>query len=166
MSHRKPTTLKILQGNPSKRKLPANEPQPAIVEAIPPEGLSEMARKHWAYFAPLLMRVRVLTEADHPALAKLCEESAILELAIKEIQLKGLFSEKQLYGRDGEPKGTIPVLNPAFRIQAVASAQVNRLMVEFGLTPASRSKVATTVNPSATKLDPLAELRERAKRSR
>jgi hypothetical protein len=46
MNHKKPTALKIIQGNPGRRPISANEPQPEI-GADPPDWLSPAAKEHW-----------------------------------------------------------------------------------------------------------------------
>ena len=49
-------------GNPSKRPLPQNEPQPvATVGAVPPrDGMSPMAQEHLRYLVPLLQGMRCM----------------------------------------------------------------------------------------------------------
>lgn len=68
----KPTFLKLLQGNPGKRELPQNEPQPAKPKgAVPkaPRHLSDPARKQWRVVAKQLAGANILTELDAHALA-------------------------------------------------------------------------------------------------
>ena len=69
---RKPTALKILQGNPGKRKLPQHEPKPPEGQCLPPAGLSKAELSEWNQLAPVLETMRVLTTADQKALAVLC----------------------------------------------------------------------------------------------
>ena len=68
----KPTALKVLQGNPGKRKLPKGEPTPAV-GCVPPPGLSKRARLVWDQIVPELIAQRVATTLDPWALGKLCE---------------------------------------------------------------------------------------------
>lgn len=162
----KPTALKKAQGNPGKRKLNLLEPQPEPVAPAMPDFLSKNAKKWWAYLAPMLLRLKVLTEAEQIALAHLCDQTAQLEEASRIIQKGGLLVKKQLYDRAGKKMGTIPVINPAYKAQSDLLKHVRALMNEFGLTPASRTKVSKAVQPEQLKRDPLGELRARAKRSR
>src|SRR6516164_1996898 len=69
----KPTYLRILEGNPSKRPLNRNEPQPPPVETLdPPDYLGGHAATEWCRIVPGLSAIRLLTIADIPALAAYC----------------------------------------------------------------------------------------------
>lgn len=162
----KPTALKISQGNPGKRRLNELEPTPEPGEGVPPKMLSRRARGIWKLMAPMLVKLKVLTEADHPALAFMCLQSAQAEEIALAIAKQGLFVKGVLRDSTGKAIGEIPVINPAFRVQSQAIKEVRGWLLEFGLTPASRSKVTKVVQPSTLKPDPLSELRARAKRSR
>jgi P27 family predicted phage terminase small subunit len=162
----KPTALKKAQGNPGKRKLNELEPQPEIVEAFIPTYLSKPARRWWEMLAPMLLRLKVLTEADQLGLALLCEQAAQADEATRMIRKGGIMVKKQLYDRAGKKIGTVPVIHPAFKVQVEATKQLKSFLLEFGITPASRSKVTKMVQPEQLKRDPLGELRARAKRSR
>lgn len=162
----KPTALKIAQGNPGKRKLNDLEPTPGIVDPVIPHYLSKPGRKWWAQLAPMLMRLKVLTEADHLALALLCEQAAQVDEASAIVHKSGLLIEKKILDRTGKHLMSVPALNPAFRVQIECMKQLKSFLLEFGITPASRSKVTKMVQPEQLKRDPLGELRARAKRSR
>ena len=61
----KPTYLRILEGNPSKRPLNRNEPQPPPVETLdPPDYLGGHAATEWCRIVPGLSAMRLLTIAD------------------------------------------------------------------------------------------------------
>ena len=76
MNHRKPTALKLIAGNPGRRPLPENEPQPEPGAEMP-DWLTEEARVHWPQVAKQLEdNVGVLTRMDQVALAIYCEKSA------------------------------------------------------------------------------------------
>ena len=72
----KPTYLRILEGNPSKRPLNRNEPQPPPVETLdPPDYLGGHAATEWCRIVPGLSAMRLLTIADIRArrvLRRLC----------------------------------------------------------------------------------------------
>lgn len=162
----KPTALKIAQGNPGKRKLNQLEPQPEIIDPQIPDYLSKPARKWWEMLSPMLLRLKVLTEADQLALSMLCEQAAQAEEATRLIRKGGIMVKKQLYDRSGKKIGQVPVLHPAWKLQVESFKQLKGFLTEFGITPASRSKVTKMVQPEQLKRDPLGELRARAKRSR
>ncbi len=67
-----PNKIKILKGNPGKRPLNKNEPQPDIVLSECPKWLKGEARAEWKRITPVLYKVGLLTEADISALEKYC----------------------------------------------------------------------------------------------
>lgn len=163
----KPTELKKAQGNPGKRKLNELEPTPEIiVDASVPAYLSKPARQWWEMLSPMLLRIKVLTEADQLALALLCEQAAQADEATKILRKGGILVKRKLLDRKGKKVGEVPVINPAYKVQLESMKQLKSFLTEFGMSPASRAKVTKMVEPGQLKRDPLGELRDRAKRSR
>ncbi|WP_337234058.1 P27 family phage terminase small subunit [Proteus terrae] len=77
----KPTHLKVVTGNPGKRKLNDKEPQPKREIPSPPEHLTDWGKIAWAKLTLLLDGMGVLTVADTLALERLCDIYAdILQL--------------------------------------------------------------------------------------
>jgi P27 family predicted phage terminase small subunit len=70
----KPTNLKILQGNPGKRKIPENEPKPAKTMPKCPPHLDKIAKKEWRRFSTVLERLGLITEIDGSAFAAYCDQ--------------------------------------------------------------------------------------------
>ena len=89
-----PKNVRILRGNPSKRALPENIPEPELVVVVPepPEQLSLVARPHWNQFAEQLAKMRVLSDADYPALCMLCESYAVYWEAMDGVREYGIMS--------------------------------------------------------------------------
>ena len=69
---RKPTNLKIIEGNPGKRPLNTDEPQPPAGISCP-RWLSADARREWKRIKPVLESCRILTKADLAMLASYCQ---------------------------------------------------------------------------------------------
>src|SRR4030042_1883827 len=69
----KPTRLRLLEGNPGKRPIRSEEPDP--VPSIPscPPHLSEDAKREWERVVPLLEKLGLLSEIDRGALALYCQ---------------------------------------------------------------------------------------------
>ena len=65
----KPTALKLLEGNPGKRPLNANEPIPPQGEVKCPSWLLPEAKKEWKRLAPAMESMGILTLADEKAFA-------------------------------------------------------------------------------------------------
>lgn len=129
-----PTALRVLRGNPGKRDLPANEPQPdAVLNLDPPEWLDDEAKAEWSRLAPTLSRLGVLTETDIGALTAYCEAWATWKGATQKIRQFGMV----IKGKEGE----LPVVSPYVKIAHNALMQMRGLLVEFGMTPSSRVRV-------------------------
>src|SRR5687768_11480526 len=69
-----PTALRVLRGNPGKRKPSDQEPvPPADIAVVKPAGLSTGAGAIWDELAPICLAMRTLTSADVLAFSSLCE---------------------------------------------------------------------------------------------
>lgn len=133
----KPTALKILQGNPGKRKLNASEPQPK--EGIPrcPAWLDEEAKIAWKRIVPQLHDMGVLTMIDADALANYCDTWSRWKRAVLFLQKNG-----DVYTiKDDEGKVKYIQQLPQVAIARNLLAVLNRYQQEFGLTPAARSRL-------------------------
>lgn len=130
-----PTALKLLKGNPGKRAVNTSEPKPAAKLPKCPDHLDEVARKEWKRLAPILSRMRVLTEADYITLAALCQTYSQWKAAQEQLNRAGVAG--MLYKG---PTGYIQV-SPMLTIARAAVDQLTKLCREFGLTPSSRSGI-------------------------
>jgi P27 family predicted phage terminase small subunit len=128
-----PTTLKILHGNPGKRKLPENEPQPAPGSPDCPEHLDSVARLEWERIVPELLRLGLLTHIDRAALAAYCQAYSRWQAAEGIIATEGLTTVNL-------KTGCIRT-HPAVSIAKESMRLVREFMTEFGLSPASRPRV-------------------------
>ena len=131
----KSTRLKLLEGNRGKRTLNNLEPAPRVVEfksAQPPKFLDKVARMEWNRVAPKLIDLRVLTELDLSHLAMYCKSFSLWIVAIAKVDKLGLL----VIGA----KGGL-VRNPAIKISRDALQDATKLGLEFGITPASRSRI-------------------------
>ena len=133
----KPTALRRLQGNPGKRAYPDQEPQPPTsLETYTqvPEELAGNARAvlEWNRLAPMLHKVRVLTDADRSALIAVCLEWSRYVDASAKVASLGLIVKA--------PSG-YPMQNPYLAIANKALQLSSRLWQELGLTPAARTRV-------------------------
>ena len=130
--------MKKLRGNPGKRKLNKNEPEapPGIPEM--PQFLTAEARAEWKRIIPLLVQMGVLTAADGKALAGYCSAYAQLAKCEAAIEKYGLICATL----DELTGVAILKVNPAVRIKSDALRLMKAFLTEFGLTPASRSKLS------------------------
>ncbi len=72
----KPTALKLLQGNPGKRRLVREPELPAGAEA--PSWLGKQARRYWDEMAPVLTKAGLLKATDADWLGMWCSLKVIL----------------------------------------------------------------------------------------
>lgn len=115
-----PTPLKILRGNPGKRRLTRDEPTPPAVDASfddPPLELAKdaYACAEWARVAPLLRADRPVTEADRSPLMAACLEWSH-------------------YLRYRKRRSTLALAHKAL-------SHCERLWDVLGLTPSGRAKI-------------------------
>lgn len=128
----KPTSLKILHGD-EERRINRAEPISPEGDVAPPSWLDERALEEWAYLAPVLAQMRVLTPADRAALAILCDAIARHAEAAQRVAREGLV----LAGSQGQAKK-----NPACQLVRDYAGIVATYGGRFGLTPSDRSRIS------------------------
>jgi P27 family predicted phage terminase small subunit len=148
MSHRKPTVLKLIQGNPGRRPLNKDEPKPEPAIPSCPRHLNPMAKLEWRRVSKLLHEVGLLSEIDRAALAMYCQCWGRWVEAERELEKSGPLVKTR--------NSNYPIVNPYLSIANKAMRQMASILAEFGMTPASRSRIKAGV-PS-TERDPFQEL--------
>ncbi|WP_406627693.1 phage terminase small subunit P27 family [Pectobacterium carotovorum] len=143
----KPTHLKVVTGNPGKRKLNNKEPQPLREIPSPPAHLSDWGKTAWGRMTVLLDGMGVLTVADVFALERLCDIYADI------LQLRNTIADEGRTYTVRTEGGFLIKANPAVAMLADADRRFKSYLVEFGLTPAARSKVH--VDGGEKEADPL-----------
>jgi P27 family predicted phage terminase small subunit len=139
---RKPTAMKILEGTFRADRSVPDEPQPEKLLIPPPmpESLNEYGKRHWESCSLEMVKIGLLTVIDIDQFAAYCNEmgaywfaeekrkSALEALEYTEINRWFNFAQKHLKaGRD--------------------------LAVQFGLTPASRSRINVPKQEPKNELD-------------
>lgn len=154
----KPTHLKVVSGNPGKRALNKREPKPERVVPSCPEHLGTEGKVAWGRLCAVLDRMGVLTEADALALERLCDCYAeILECRLLVARDGRTYSSIRGIGdEDSKIEQVLMKANPAVAMLADADRRFKGYLVEFGLTPAARSKVQVKGDGDSEK-DPLQE---------
>lgn len=126
---RKPTALKVVAGNPGKRAISKQEPDPEYLNDLtPPAHLGTAAKAVWQEIAAPLRAARVLTELDRPMLEMACNSIATYRLAVERT------------GDEPLADGTSS-LNPWMIVQSMSFKQATAMLREFGMSPAARSRV-------------------------
>ena len=143
-----PTKLKLIKGTARPGRMVPNEPQPSPEMPVPPDHLAGHALSKWHELTPILFDLGLLTKVDRDPLVLYCEEYARYRDAQDEIAKDGMFIVTD--------KGNV-IQHPAVGVVHKAIGIMHRLMVEFGMTPAARSKVSSSRKPDEA--DPFAEFK-------
>lgn len=129
-----PTKLKLLRGNPGKRAINADEPEPPAASRLPgpPSYVAGEALAEWRRSGPKLLRLGLLTELDHQAFIAYClawGEFVDMEREISEGSRTITTSNKN----------QIP--NPLLVVRNQALQRCVAFWGRFGMTPSDRSRV-------------------------
>ena len=127
-----PTAIKELEGNPGKRKLNDKEPRPEKKAPSCPKWLEPEAKKEWKRLAKKMEMMGVLTEVDMAAFAGYCQAYARWKEAEEFITQHGTIVKT--------PSGYWQQV-PQVSIAQTYLKVMNRFAEQFGLTPASRSRI-------------------------
>jgi len=129
----KPTAMRILQGNPGKRALNDREPVPPRGMPECPEYLDPVAQAEWARTADILHEMGLLSLADRTALAAYCTAYSRWIHAEDQVRKFGAIVKS--------PEKGFPMKSPYLTIAEQSLETMRKFMVEFGLTPSSRSRI-------------------------
>jgi P27 family predicted phage terminase small subunit len=130
----KPTPIRVLEGNPSRRPINENEPKPT--DGIPPmpPHLDRRARVVWRQIVPELSRLGLLTVVDGEALAAYCTAASMAYNARKVLKEKGMTFKTPSGYLQQRPE--VSILNKAMHV-------IKAFAQEFGLTPSARTRLST-----------------------
>jgi P27 family predicted phage terminase small subunit len=128
-----PTTLKVLSGNPGRRPLNDREPTPMPGGPECPDWPDDEAKAEWQRICAELQGMGILSTADRAALAMYCTAWSRWKMAEEQVRKFGPIVKS--------PEKGFPMKPPYLTIADQAMETMRKLMVEFGLTPSSRSRI-------------------------
>jgi P27 family predicted phage terminase small subunit len=133
---RKPTALKILHGDYDKNPQRRNRSEPVVESAIPdcPDWIDGDARDEWLRVVVELGSMKVITLPDRAAIEAYCQIYGTWREALRRVAEEGLI----LASKDGLYE------NPASKIASRCASDLHKYLCQFGLTPASRTRVNVT----------------------
>ncbi|MBI5092292.1 MAG: P27 family phage terminase small subunit [Candidatus Hydrogenedentes bacterium] len=138
---KRPTAIRILEGNRSKRRLPENEPASTpITDFSAPADLSDRERAIWSQYAQPLYERRLLNTENFHAFRALCIHTAAFEKyaeALRELEKSGS-AKADLF----ESPNGYPVIHPWVTAKNKESALMRQYFQEFGMTPSSRAGIS------------------------
>jgi P27 family predicted phage terminase small subunit len=142
MTARKPTELKKAEGTYRKDRAPKTEIQPTIeVGLTPPSDLNEWGQKYWVDIMNEYVSIGLVTRVDIEALHSCCTWYGLMREAQDIIAAKGLEVEVEKVTPKGESY-TVTETNPMIMVADKAFKNYIAMCREFGLTPASRSRIS------------------------
>lgn len=123
------------------------EPKPPLGEPEMPKGMSRCARREWNNIKKSLMEMKVLSTVDGKALGEYCKLIGLAETYYKDALKEPMVYSPVLDG-DGHvivrADGTIyekAKPNPSLAAYLACSKAAKMFLIEFGLTPASRTRL-------------------------
>lgn len=157
----KPTAVKRAAGNPGSRPLNDREPEPTAGIPPCPSQLGKIAKAEWRRIANELLDNGLLTQVDRAALAAYCMAFERMLRAEAEVQA---------YIRDPNnpdqsmmmPTKAGYIQHPAIGIANRAAELMKAYLVEFGLTPSSRSRIRVPKKPTVSRWDEFGRLASKA----
>ena len=146
----RPANLRLLEGRGNGRDIAGRivAPAPGFIRLPPaaPEFLTGEALRMWDLVVPELQRLQLLKPIDEAALTAFCLTWQRMCVAQNRIDREGMILETD--------RG--PVKHPAILIVEAASKELRAWSAEFGLTPSSESRLASTKAPDGSDENPFA----------
>ena len=139
-----PTKLKILRGNPGRRPLNDQEPSPETKIPEAPEHLTVAARQEWDRISKALYDLGIISEIDRTALAAYCQLYGRWTDAEEAIKKSGMII-KTINGN--------VIQSPMVGIANRSLELMKQYLVEFGMTPSSRTRVKVSDKPKKSEWD-------------
>jgi len=146
--------MKILEGVTNKNRINFNEPQPNPSRPTCPSHLNEPAKEEWEEMVVELENLGLLTKIDKAALACYCQTwGRWVEAEWKLKELSSMSPDKMAFLYK-TTNGNL-IINPLLSVANKAMEQMHKFLIEFGMTPSSRSRIIA--EPPKEK-DPMDEL--------
>jgi P27 family predicted phage terminase small subunit len=151
-ANRKPTVMKIIEGTYRADRVAPNEPKPEVVNIPPPmpDGLNEYGQREWEKMTLELTKIGILTTIDSSQLAAYCNEIGNYwecEKARKEVYATG--------GSDEELEAAAMFYKNYFDMAQKHLKQARDIAIQFGFTPASRTRISVPKKENENPLDSL-----------
>jgi len=138
----KPVKLKLLEGNPGRRKLNMDEPKPAPIAPECPDWLLDDAKEEWKEMSATLERLGILTSIDKAAFAGYCQSYAKWKKAEEFIKKFGFTYKIPKKDKEGNVVSIFIAAFPEVSIARSSLEHVRQFCAEFGLTPSSRGRMS------------------------
>ena len=131
-----PTHLKVIKGNPGRRPLNRREPVAATALPEPPDWIGAEARDCFLSLRETLQELGYASASHTHALTLLAIQLTMVKQCSRILDEQGL-----TYTRTNTQGALVSVPRPEVAIRDAAAKQAQSLLAEFGLTPASASRI-------------------------
>ncbi len=128
-----PKPLNDLRGDPGRRRRYEKEPPAPDGVPICPDHLDPLAKQEWVEITTLLADMNLLSKADRAMIEVYCVSYSRWRRALERVQQVGEVILDKTKGK----MMTNPYAHVANRMQE----EMRKLLIEFGLSPAARSRV-------------------------
>jgi len=143
-----PTHLKLIAGNPGKRKINYNEPTPDSKAPQQPPDMDGDEMAAWLYVTGELEKMGILASSDLGIITAYCTHWGTYTRAKRAFQEGG--SQDVITTITGSLKKS-----PFLQIQETALRNLERTSSELGLTPSSRTRIHVSIPDTRTRLEKL-----------
>ena len=134
-----PTRLKLVRGNPGKRKINKKEPKPKKQLGACPMELGRYAKALWKELEPELVDVGLWKKLYGPAFKLLCEIYQTMKEAETDVKSKGKYTEVQAKSGD-----LYYQVAPWWTVLQKSRDQFRYQLASFGLDPSAASRVSVS----------------------
>ena len=149
-----PNIVKTLRGTDQPCRMTLSEPELEKVIVLPKSGLKGTAKRVFELVATELIHKGILESVGLDLLVAYAREMALYHDTMRELEKTDTFTIEQM-----TKFGPMTVINPRRKLADAALSNAKSLAAEFGLTPASRSRVARLLTTDAPK-DEFADFEE------
>ena len=153
--NRKPTELRLIEGNRSKRPIPRT-PKHAPLTEHPPDELTPAGKRLWRRLLVEFGKTRLLQRTDREALLVYCDLWAVYEDAMSKVRKFGPL----MASRSHNDERAAVTKSPAWRVAIDAKREMDTLWARFGLTPVDRARLEV---PNEVAANPLIDILSEAK---
>ena len=127
-----PTHLKVIRGNPGKRALNKNEPQPVGDLLEPPDWMSEAQKHGWSYAIENAPR-GLLRKLDRSVLTAWVVAEDLHRRATEQVDKFGILTKA--------PNTGVPMQSPYLPVVNKQAQLMLKAAEQLGFSPASRSRI-------------------------
>lgn len=136
-----PTALKLIKGSDRHKSRNPAEPKPSVARPQPPAFLTKYAKEEWAIVIDELFALGIMTKIDRAALAAYCQAYGRWRDAEEQMA-----DEELIFVTDRMNR----IQNPLLGVANTAMGLMMKYAVEFGMTPAGRTRVRATPEEAKT----------------